>query len=146
MGLVDSKHIIQHLDEEKPEGVENEAVEQLAFADRVLLNKCDLSTEDELKEVESRIRAINKGVQIKRTNYSEVNMDFILNIKAFDLDKVMQMDDGFLDDNADHQHDDRVSSVGIDIEGEVDNPKLQQWLGKLMTEKGTDLFRSKGVL
>ena len=37
--MVDAKHIMQHLDEEKPEGVENEAVEQLAFADRILLNK-----------------------------------------------------------------------------------------------------------
>merc|ERR1711904_469170 len=40
--LVDAKHIIQHLEDEKPEGVENEAVEQIAFADRILLNKCDL--------------------------------------------------------------------------------------------------------
>merc|ERR1719502_1431518 len=39
--LVDAKHIEQHLDEEKPEGAENEAVEQVAFADRMLLNKCD---------------------------------------------------------------------------------------------------------
>lgn len=37
--VVDAKHIIQHLDEEKPEGVENESVEQIAFADKVLLNK-----------------------------------------------------------------------------------------------------------
>ncbi len=37
--LVDAKHIEQHLDEEKPEGAENEAVEQVAFADRLLLNK-----------------------------------------------------------------------------------------------------------
>merc|ERR1711912_210822 len=44
--LVDAKHIEQHLDEEKPEGAENEAVEQVAFADRVLLNKCDLVPEE----------------------------------------------------------------------------------------------------
>merc|ERR1719310_1478975 len=37
--LVDSKHIEQHPDEEKPEGAENESVEQVAFADRLLLNK-----------------------------------------------------------------------------------------------------------
>ena len=36
--LVDAKHVEQHLDEEKPEGAENEAIEQLAFADRVILN------------------------------------------------------------------------------------------------------------
>merc|ERR1712176_1691792 len=51
--LVDAKHITQHLDEEKPEGVENEAVEQIAFADRILLNKCDLvDNEQDLVEVE----------------------------------------------------------------------------------------------
>merc|ERR1711972_535149 len=61
--LVDAKHIVQHLDDEKPEGVENEAVEQVAFADRILLNKCDLvDGEEELKEVERRIRAINEIV------------------------------------------------------------------------------------
>merc|ERR1719487_1890191 len=41
--VVDAKHIVQHLEEEKPEGVENESVEQVAFADRVLLNQTDLS-------------------------------------------------------------------------------------------------------
>ncbi len=30
--LVDAKHIEQHLDEEKKEGAENEAIEQVAFA------------------------------------------------------------------------------------------------------------------
>merc|ERR1719333_1425395 len=55
--LVDAKHIIAHLDEEKPEGVENEAVEQVAFADRIILNKCDLVPgEEDLKEVERRIK------------------------------------------------------------------------------------------
>merc|ERR1711933_375380 len=75
--LVDAKHIIQHLDEEKPEGVENEAVEQIAFADRILLNKCDLvDSEEDLAEVEKRIRAINEIVPIRRTTNSEVDMDF----------------------------------------------------------------------
>ena len=45
---IDAKHIEQHLDEEKPEGAENEAVEQVAFADRMLLNKTDLVTEADL--------------------------------------------------------------------------------------------------
>merc|ERR1712039_824018 len=67
--LVDAAHIIQHLDEEKPEGVENEAVEQIAFADRILLNKCDLVDEAQLDEVERRIRMINEAVQIKRCQY-----------------------------------------------------------------------------
>merc|ERR1712151_231170 len=71
--LVDAKHIIQHLDEEKPEGVENEAVEQIAFADRILLDKTDLVEAAYLEEVEKRIRMINKNVQIRRCVNSEVD-------------------------------------------------------------------------
>merc|ERR1712187_381440 len=123
--LVDAKHIIQHLDDEKPEGVENEAVEQVAFADRILLNKCDLvDSEKELEEVEKRIKAINAKVPIKRTTNSEVDMDFILGIRGFSLDKIIEMDDAFLQDNKDHEHDSRVSSVGIDVAGEVVQQKL----------------------
>merc|ERR1711972_796466 len=98
--LVDAKHIIQHLDDEKPEGVENEAVEQVAFADRILLNKCDLvEGEEELQEVERRIRMINKTVPIKRTTNSEVDMDYVMGIKGFSLDKIVAMDDAFLEDS-----------------------------------------------
>lgn len=144
--VADAKHLITHLDEEKPEGVENEAVEQVAFADRILLNKCDLVDEAELVEVERRIRMINKGVQIKRCKFSEVDMDFILGIKAFSLDKILEMDDGFLQDNQEHQHDDRVTSVGINVKGEVDQKLLNDWIGWLLKERGVDLFRTKGVL
>jgi G3E family GTPase len=145
--LVDAKHIVQHLEDEKPEGVENEAVEQIAFADRILLNKCDLVESDaELADVEKRIRAINEKVPIKRTTNSEVPMDFILGIHGFSLDKIIEMDDAFLEDSHDHQHDPRVSSVGIDVPGEVVQQKLNQWISWLLREKGVDLFRSKGVL
>lgn len=144
--VVDAKHLIMHLDEEKPEGVENEAVEQVAFADRILLNKCDLVEEKDLVEVERRIKMINSKVEIKRCKYSEVDMNFILGIQAFSLDKILEMDDGFLDDDADHQHDERVSSVGINAKGEVDQNKLNDWIGWLLKERGVDIFRTKGVL
>merc|ERR1712070_807107 len=65
--VVDAKHLIMRLDDEKPEGVENEAQEQLAFADRVLLNKVDLvPEEEELQKIEGRIRALNSEVHIIR--------------------------------------------------------------------------------
>jgi len=145
--LVDAKHIVQHLDEVKPEGVENEAVEQIAFADRIMLNKCDLvDSEEDLLEVEKRIRAINESVPIKRTTNSEVPMDFILGIHGFSLDKIVDMDDAFLEDSHEHVHDSRVSSVGVDVPGELVQQKLNDWVSWLLREKGTDLFRTKGVL
>lgn len=144
--VVDSKHILQHLHEEKPEGVENEAVEQLAFADRVLLNKIDLSTPKELDEVEAEIRKINAHVKIIRTQQSEVDITEIMGIRGFSLDKVLEMDHGFLNDAQDHQHDLTVSSVGIECEGECDLNKLNAWVGNLLKERGVDIFRMKGVL
>ena len=76
--MVDSKHIVQHLEEEKPEGVENESVEQLAFADKILLNKIDLVTDDEKKAVVERIRGINKFAEIIETERSAVDVGRIL--------------------------------------------------------------------
>merc|ERR1712084_8909 len=112
-----------------------------------MLNKCDLvESEEELLEVEKRIRAINERVPIRRTTNSEVEMDYILGIRGFSLDKIIEMDDAFLEDSHDHQHDSRGSSVGIDVEGEVVQQKLNEWISWLLREKGVDLFRSKGVL
>lgn len=68
--VVDAMHIIQHLDEVKPDGVENESVEQVAFADRILLNKIDLVTPEYLAEVKARLRAINSDAQIIETQQS----------------------------------------------------------------------------
>jgi G3E family GTPase len=45
----------------------------------------------------------------------------------------------------DHSHDETVSSVGIEADGECDEKKLNGWLSKLLRERGTDIFRMKGV-
>jgi len=144
--VVDAKHIVQHLDEEKPEGIENESVEQLAFADRIMLNKIDLVDEDGLAEVESRIKSINAFAPITRTQNSIIDPSELINIGAFDLERTLEMDPEFLDTEAEHEHDDRVTSTSYKFVGELNVNKLQTWIGKLMREQGEDLFRYKGVL
>ena len=147
--LVDAKHITQHLDEEKPEGVENEAVEQLAFADRVLLNKIDLvDNEAELKKIEDRIKAINGAAQIFRCEQSKIDPRNILNIGAFSLDRVLELDPEFLDTDGEHQHDDSVGSCSSKFEGEMNISRLEQYIQELIgsAEMAMNLFRYKGVL
>jgi len=92
--LADAKHIEQHLDEEKPEGAENEAVEQVAFADRILLNKTDLVTEEDLVRIETRLKSMNSFAPIKRCTKAEVDVDWVLDIGAFDLKRTLEMDPG----------------------------------------------------
>ena len=144
--VVDAKHIVQHLDDEKPEGIENESVEQLAFADRIMLNKIDLVDEDELANVESRIKSINGFAPIFHTQNSIIDPKQLINIGAFDLEKTLEMDPEFLDTEAEHEHDDRVTSTSMKFEGELNVNKLERYIGKLMREYGEKLFRYKGVL
>lgn len=144
--LVDAKHVTQHLDEEKLGGAENEAVEQVAFADKILLNKIDLVTAEEKAAVVAKLRGINQFAELIETQQSAVDLDRILGIKAFDLNRVLQVEEDFLDTAAEHTHDESVSSVGFDFEGALDLAKLNTWLTALLRERGVDIFRSKGVL
>ncbi|KAF5837802.1 CobW/HypB/UreG, nucleotide-binding domain-containing protein [Dunaliella salina] len=145
--VVDAKHVVQHLDEEKPDGVENEAIEQIAFADKVILNKTDLVNEQEKANVIQRIKAINSFANIIEAVMSRVPVAELLNINAFDINRILENEPDFLkDSDAEHQHDPRVSSVGMQVEGELSEDKVNKWLSKLLSEKGTDIFRSKGVL
>ena len=144
--VVDAKHIIPRIEEEKPEDVENEAVEQLAFADRILLNKIDLVSDTEIQEVERKIKSINVSAPIFRTENSLVDPKELINIGSFDLEKTLEMDPEFLDTDAEHEHDQRVTSTSSKFEGELNVNKLEKWIGNLMQTKAEDLFRYKGVL
>ena len=47
---------------------------------------------------------------------------------------------------AEHEHDDEVGSIAIEREGDVDPEKLNRWLSRLLSEKGVDIFRTKGFI
>jgi G3E family GTPase len=89
--VVDAKHLLAHLDEVKPEGVENESVEQVAFADRILMNKIDLVSDEDKAEVLRRIRGINAVAEVLEATYSRFDLNRVLGIKAFDLQKVLEV-------------------------------------------------------
>jgi G3E family GTPase len=137
--VVDAKHISQHWDAD-------EAVEQIAFADIVLLNKTDLVTLTELEELEKRIRGMNAMAKIYRTQNSELAMDALLGVKAFDLDNALQIEPGFLEEEHEHEHDETVTSVALVEKGAVDGEKLNTWMSKLLQTQGPDIFRMKGIL
>lgn len=145
--VTDAKYIIERLDEEKPEGVENEAVEQVAFADRIILNKTDLvKNEGELEAIEGCLRKLNPQAPILRCQYSKIDPKELLNIQAFDLERVLDFEPDFLDDDQDHQHDSSVVSTSYKMEGEVNIEMLSRWIQRLITEDGANLFRYKGVI
>ena len=89
--VVDAKHIWQHIDDS------DEAKEQIAFADVILLNKTDLVTPADLDRLEARIKSINAAAKIIRCKDAQVEMDHILNVGGFDLDRALQVDPKFLE-------------------------------------------------
>ncbi|MET3353915.1 CobW family GTP-binding protein [Xanthobacter autotrophicus] len=82
-----------------------EAKNQVAFADVILLNKTDLVTGAELDEVEARIRGINPYAKLYRTTKSEIDIAKVLNQGAFDLDRILELEPAFLEDDDHHHHD-----------------------------------------
>jgi G3E family GTPase len=143
--MVDAKHFLLHLDEVKDEGVENEALEQVAFADRIIINKIDLATDEEVDAVETRLRSINAMANISRASHGIVDLDNVLDVGAFELSRVLELDPQFLTET-EHQHDQSVTSVGIEMPGSLNAEKLNKWLGELLATQGTDIFRMKGIL
>ena len=112
----------------------------------MLLNKVDLVDEGAKAAVLAAIREINAGVEVIETRHCAVDLGRVLGVQAFDLDRVLQAEEDFLDTGAEHRHDESVSSVGIELAGALDLPALNKWLTRLLQERGVDIFRSKGVL
>ena len=81
-----------------------EAKNQIAFADVILLNKTDLVSADELAEVEGRIRAINPYAKLHRTQRAQIPIAEVLDRKAFDLDRILDIEPQFLETEDDHDH------------------------------------------
>ncbi|MEP9372440.1 GTP-binding protein [Mesorhizobium sp. KR1-2] len=98
VALVDAKHLPLRLKDSR------EAEDQIAFADVVLVNKTDLVTPEELRDVEATIRAINPAATIHRTTRAGVSLDTVLDRGAFDLKRVLENEPNFLDAH-DHDHD-----------------------------------------
>ncbi|MEG5065344.1 GTP-binding protein [Microcoleus sp. B3-A4] len=136
--VVDAKHIWQHWDAD-------EAQEQIAFADVVLLNKTDLVTEEELAELEKRIRAMNAMAKIYRTRNAELEMNALLGVKAFDLNRALEIEPDFLGEHT-HEHDETVTSVAIVESGAIDGNKFSDWIEELLRTQGPNIFRTKGIL
>jgi len=88
--LVDARHVWQHIDES------DECKEQIAFADKILINKTDLATEADVQKLEARLKTMNRLAQVHRTHLAQLPVAEVINIRAFDLEKKLEVDADFL--------------------------------------------------
>jgi G3E family GTPase len=163
--MVDAKHIAAHLDDLVLDGSDNQAVDQIVCADRIVINKVDLVRPDDIASLTQRIRGLNATAEIVESSYAQIDLDKILGVGANEFSQNLVEADGLHeeehahdheehvhdhahldDDHADHQHDESVSSVGIELDADIDLDALQAWLLELRDSDAANLFRMKGIL
>ncbi|MDQ5847575.1 MAG: GTP-binding protein [Pseudomonadota bacterium] len=137
--VVDAKHAPQQLDEF------HEAQEQVGFADRILMSKTDLVSEDDAARLSKRLKKMNPRAPIKPVNFGNAPIDEVLDIRGFNLNAILELDPEFLTD-VQHEHHDQVESFVFRSDKPFDGTKLEQFLSGMIQVYGPDLLRYKGVL
>jgi G3E family GTPase len=156
--VVDAKHILLRLADSR------EAKEQIAFADQIVLNKTELVSEEELRDIETRLRRLNPLAPIHRAERAEVALDKVLGRGGFDLERIVSLEPDFLGpapgeaghvhddecgpdhDEHDHEHDGDIRSVSFISRTPMDGAKVSNWLTGLVAERGRDILRAKGII
>jgi G3E family GTPase len=149
-----------------------EAKNQIAFADVILINKTDLVSPDELSDVEARIRGINPYAKLHKTERAKIPLDAVLGRNAFDLDRILDLEPAFLEDEPDHHHDheqgdhhhdhdhtpaqargglkhyhdEEMQSISLRTDKPLDPDKFFPWVQDLVQKEGPSILRSKGIL
>src|SRR5690606_3122833 len=163
--VVDAKHLPLRLADSK------EAVEQIAFADQIILNKTDLVSEDELRNVEAQIRRLNPLAPIHRAQRSNVPLEAVLGRGGFDLARIAELKPDFVnpahgepghvhDEHCDHDHHDHdhhhhghdhaaeagIRGIALTLDKPINANKVTNWLNGVLQAQGPDILRAKGIL
>ncbi|KAF1780062.1 P-loop containing nucleoside triphosphate hydrolase [Phytophthora cactorum] len=151
--LVDAPRLNFHLTH--PD-TQREAAAQLAYADRILLNKGDLVPDIEQRlEIEQKVTQVNGVASVRWTERSRVDLDDILNIKSFTTSRAEQVEkelhtlltEGKEEDHEnckDESHDHVTHTGGMQTtcvrirDGPLDQDKLERWLGELLWDQDED--------
>ena len=143
--MVDAKHVDAHLDAFGPDPPDSRVVDQILCADRIVLNKTDLVGPDALRRTAARISGFNNTAPVIRSCYSRVDPDEILGIEAFG-GSAASADGGFFEDTYVPSSDPGIEAISIEVDGELDEVRLKDWLETLTEARSADIYRMKGIL
>lgn len=90
--LVDAKHVGQHLDDET-----DEVLAQVAFADRIIVNKIDLVSEDEKQTIKKRLQSMNTMAELYEATMADAPIAELLDIGGFNVQRAVDIKPNFLE-------------------------------------------------
>ncbi|GGJ27264.1 CobW family GTP-binding protein [Paenibacillus hunanensis] len=137
--LVDACHAHLHLNQ----GPEAQA--QVAFADILLLNKSDLVTVEERTALEARLRHMNVSAPIYHTCQSTLDVRYVLDVNAFDLNHKLEIRPNLLHAHH-HHHEDHVHSIILQDERPVQLQKINRFMDEWLVNHAEDTYRYKGII
>jgi G3E family GTPase len=141
-----------------------EAKNQIAFADVILINKIDLVTDAELRELEARVRGLNPYAKVHRTERARISLNEVLGRNAFDLERILDLEPDFMRDHGEghdhdherdhvhshggmkHYHDEDMQSLALSADKPLDPDKFFPWIQDLVAKDGPNILRCKGIL
>ncbi len=153
--VVDAKHGMQTLD------TQNCSQKQIGFADRILISKKDLVTNEKYKNLYSRLTRINPQALISSVNFGKIDLKLILNVNGFNLDEILELNPDFLEKessekkcnhllnsnySAHKNHNDEIGTFVFRSNKPFESQLLEEFLEKMVQTYGPDLFRYKGIL
>ena len=138
--VVDASHLLGEIDRA------HEIKEQIAFADVIVINKCDLVLPAQILAIETAIRRINPYAKLHHAERCGVKLAEVLDRDAFNLDRILEVEPDFLDHFHDHDHDDDVTSLSLVSDRPLIAEKFLDWISDVIQRLGPDILRTKGVL
>ncbi len=114
------------------------ALEQLEFADFVVLNKTDLVDAEKIMFLETAVRRVNAFAPIIKTNFGKINLSLLLSTDRFSLTEDIQ--NGFEKDHTHHHT--NLDTYTYHARGKMHLRELDEFFKDL----DTNVYRVKGFI
>ena len=121
------------------------AREQVAYADLLLIGKRDRTDEARFAALVQRLIRLNPRAPTYSMMLGNLPLHNLLDIGAFNLSSLLELEPGFLDDSHAHHHDD-IRALAYTSERAFDETRLEDFMAHLIARHHEKLLRYKGVL
>ncbi len=139
--VVDAVHILGQLEKNK------DVADQIVFSDHIVLNKVNEASIS-INDLEMKLKQINPFAPITRANRANIPVSSVLNQCKFDLNRIEDQLSPQLEEHSHHNHIDQndITSISLTCDTPLDSERLEEWLRELLSRRGSDILRTKGVM